>query len=393
VLPVEHRTPGGDAPAGGWAQPGPAAGPWTQAGANGSAPAQVWTDPSAGRLLLQPHAEGEPAREFVLNGHNVTIGRAPACTVSLPDDPLVSRLHAVLHYDADRYTISDLGSSNGTLVNGTAIQGVTPLAEGDRITVGQHVLIFTQTPGRPTAAAYADGPADVPVPQGPPSLPPMPDAPNWEALLAQNDGAEVPGAPGGATVAAPAQAGAADETVEVIDAAESGDTPVIDMANAAQSDQETASAPPASDAIPPVRAGDQTVETGPRTGQLEALRTQIVETSAVLARWTETTAQNTKRLRAGLADVAGLVAAALTAATGDSAETSAGGAEGALRNLEALIEVAEQAANDPHHVNALVALAGRSGDIVTALRIQQHLIDQLVLLRDRLDALARQEGW
>lgn len=219
----------------------------------------------------------------------------------------------------------------------------------------------------------------------------MPDAPNWEALLAQNDGAEVPGAPGGAAVAVPAQARDADESIEVIDTAESRDAPVIDAANAAQADQETASVPPALDAIPPVRVGDQTVETGPRTGQLEALRTQIVETSAVLARWTETTAQNTKRLRAGLADVAGIVAAALTATTGDSAE--AGGAEGALRNLETLIEVAEQAANNPHHVNALVALAGRSGDIVTALRIQQHLIDQLVLLRDRLDALARQEGW
>jgi pSer/pThr/pTyr-binding forkhead associated (FHA) protein len=109
---------------------------------------------AAGRLILTSANGAGTPREFILDGRNVTIGRAPACTISLPDDQLASRLHAMLHFTGEHYTISDLGSSNGTLVNGALIQGAMPLADGDCISVGEYIITFAQqTAAQPAAAA------------------------------------------------------------------------------------------------------------------------------------------------------------------------------------------------------------------------------------------------
>ena len=77
-------------------------------------------------------------REFPLDGHEIRIGRAPSCEINLDGDPLVSRFHAVLRSsDGSSYAITDLGSSNGTLVNDTEIHAETPLREGDEVTIGE----------------------------------------------------------------------------------------------------------------------------------------------------------------------------------------------------------------------------------------------------------------
>src|SRR5215469_10572111 len=56
-------------------------------------------------------------REFALDGHELRVGRAPSCEINLDGDPLVSRFHAVMRPGENGYIISDLNSSNGTLVN------------------------------------------------------------------------------------------------------------------------------------------------------------------------------------------------------------------------------------------------------------------------------------
>lgn len=77
-------------------------------------------------------------REFPLDGHEIRIGRAPSCEINLDGDPLVSRFHAVLRSsDGTSYAITDLGSSNGTLVNDNEIHAETPLREGDEVTIGE----------------------------------------------------------------------------------------------------------------------------------------------------------------------------------------------------------------------------------------------------------------
>jgi Protein of unknown function (DUF3662)/FHA domain len=72
----------------------------------------------------------------------MTLGRSRDCDIAI-DDPSVSRRHAELHREDGGFTLVDLGSTNGTQVNGQKIDRVT-LQSGDRITLGQTELRFEQ---------------------------------------------------------------------------------------------------------------------------------------------------------------------------------------------------------------------------------------------------------
>ena len=77
------------------------------------------------------------ARERIpLQGDRITIGHASTNDVPLPFDPTVSRVHAVLERVASRWCVRDLGSRNGTFVNGERIFGERPLRDGDEIRAG-----------------------------------------------------------------------------------------------------------------------------------------------------------------------------------------------------------------------------------------------------------------
>ena len=69
---------------------------------------------------------------------SVLIGRTPQCDVVLSASQ-VSREHARVSLDGDRWTLSDLGSSNGCFVNGERIQQ-RALADGDLISLGEYPL-------------------------------------------------------------------------------------------------------------------------------------------------------------------------------------------------------------------------------------------------------------
>ncbi len=90
---------------------------------------------------------GTPPRVFTLFDDQTLVGR-PAAGVRTPvpvaDDPGVSRRQAVLvRRDDGTLAVRDLGSANGTTVNGHAVTpGVdTPLADGDRIAVGAWTVL------------------------------------------------------------------------------------------------------------------------------------------------------------------------------------------------------------------------------------------------------------
>jgi ABC-type multidrug transport system ATPase subunit len=72
----------------------------------------------------------------------VTIGRDPKCGLVL-SHPLVSRQHAKLSLAGGTATLADLGSANGTFVNGKAVRAPVKLNPGDRIDVGPYTLTFT----------------------------------------------------------------------------------------------------------------------------------------------------------------------------------------------------------------------------------------------------------
>jgi len=80
-------------------------------------------------------------REVMLAAGENIIGRAPDAAVFV-DDTGVSRQHARVIVDGSRATVEDLGSKNGTIVDGQRIEGSTPLANGALIVVGATVLRF-----------------------------------------------------------------------------------------------------------------------------------------------------------------------------------------------------------------------------------------------------------
>jgi hypothetical protein len=83
----------------------------------------------AGSLLLQD------GKRVPLGEKTVTIGRLADCDIVL-SDPNVSRHHAEVRPRGDGFEVADLGSTNGTRVNGTTVSGGRQLVDGDEITVG-----------------------------------------------------------------------------------------------------------------------------------------------------------------------------------------------------------------------------------------------------------------
>lgn len=82
------------------------------------------------RLRVVP-PRGEPFEREV-EGDSVVIGRSSQCDLTVAD-PFLSRRHARLRRQAERWVIEDLGSHNGTLLNGRQVTRPTPVASGDEI--------------------------------------------------------------------------------------------------------------------------------------------------------------------------------------------------------------------------------------------------------------------
>lgn len=89
---------------------------------------------------------------FRLNpGEVMTVGRAPSNRIVLRDE-ICSRNHCEVFLEESRWILRDLGSRNGTLVNGRRISGEWPLEEGQRIQIGSFELGFTYDLSRPFPA-------------------------------------------------------------------------------------------------------------------------------------------------------------------------------------------------------------------------------------------------
>ena len=97
------------------------------------------------RVLLQLADQGR-TREFPLEGFAVCrIGRSEHSTVVLDGDGRVSRNHALVQrMETGGYYLSDLGSRNGTVLNGRQVVNPTVLRSGDVIRLGGYELVFIQ---------------------------------------------------------------------------------------------------------------------------------------------------------------------------------------------------------------------------------------------------------
>jgi DNA-binding SARP family transcriptional activator len=96
-----------------------------------------------------------------LTDERMTIGRSESSSIPL-DDAAVSRLHAVLQCYPGGWSIRDLGSANGTFVNGEPLAGEQQLRPGDEIRVGSISLVFRsrqRSASRATLRWPGEGPA------------------------------------------------------------------------------------------------------------------------------------------------------------------------------------------------------------------------------------------
>jgi pSer/pThr/pTyr-binding forkhead associated (FHA) protein/S1-C subfamily serine protease len=116
-------------------------------------------DPAAPLLRLRRVGGG---KDLVGQGREIVIGRAAACTIPLRTvaDTIVSKRHALVAIAADgSATVGDLGSKNGSFVNGRQIDGTVPLALGDRLMLGwQGPLLEVRALG-PSVMAEGQGAA------------------------------------------------------------------------------------------------------------------------------------------------------------------------------------------------------------------------------------------
>ncbi len=88
-------------------------------------------------VLLQ----GGAATPYSLTNAETVLGRHPDCTIQLESN-MVSRRHAKVISAGGRYYIEDMGSGNGTYLNGQQIQGRTELKHNDRIKLGPMLLRY-----------------------------------------------------------------------------------------------------------------------------------------------------------------------------------------------------------------------------------------------------------
>jgi len=123
------------------------------------------------RLILVTAEGGQQAID--LRSVN-SLGRHPNNSVQLLDK-IVSKEHCVIEQRGEQFVLRDLGSLNGTYINGERVRGEGPLKHGDEIALGATRARFDDGSGRPMAAAY------------------LPPSPGWQAQPAGTTNPNPPG--------------------------------------------------------------------------------------------------------------------------------------------------------------------------------------------------------
>ncbi|HLZ25596.1 MAG TPA: FHA domain-containing protein [Ktedonobacterales bacterium] len=328
-------------------------------------PAQVATVVSRARLVVRSisSAEGQPGsdeREFILDEHDVAVGRSPSCDIPLSGDQLASRRHALIRFKNGHYTVVDLGSSNGTYLNDHEVREETPLQDGDFIKIGGHEIQFSTAPASPHAS-LAGARMSMPLPATPlAETNPNVHAIDFAGLAQAVPASEADVAPDAAQLS---QEEAGEPSPDLLEA------PSDAVAPGAEPDSEALAGADDVEEAAPHEAGAvnfvMTEPSGapaslPAEDTIDALRTQLNEVSAALTERAAHAAATAARSRAALSEVRAQLTSALAASPSapDDASTS---------DLSELVAVARQAAEHPRHLDYVTTLAARASEIADAL--------------------------
>jgi pSer/pThr/pTyr-binding forkhead associated (FHA) protein len=292
-----------------------------------------------------------------LNGQDVVIGRLPTCEICLDDDPLVSRYHANLSFRDGMYVLADMGSSNGTYLNSEIVTEDTILQSGDAITVGIHEILvrsghnFPEHLRRnPRQAGKGDAPGGS---NTSPNLP-VAQADDGYAPEGSLDGGILSGPPG--------------DTLP-----EAGPLFIEPVGQAVAPS-------PSAETI----GSSETVPRGNRH-DFGAIQSQLEDLARTLGQQVEEDTRVARELRLSLeaarATLANLLATELEPMMALFSV-----------DLNELIEVAGQAADNPRHVDYVTALAARAGTIAETLAALQRLQSQNGILANLHALYAQLDG-
>lgn len=85
--------------------------------------------------IIEHTGKGKEARAWVITQEEFLIGRGADCDLRLTDKT-ISRHHCTIRISSDEVTLADLGSVNGTFVNGQRVRSQITLASGDALRLG-----------------------------------------------------------------------------------------------------------------------------------------------------------------------------------------------------------------------------------------------------------------
>lgn len=117
-----------------------------------------------------------PGAVYPLEGDQLTVGRDSSNGVAI-NDAEVSRRHARLTFQGGKYVIEDLGSTNGTFVNGQRLSGPHVLKPGDVVAFGEQIVLMYDAANIDPGATMASPRNAVRAAVPPPAVPPP--APNY----------------------------------------------------------------------------------------------------------------------------------------------------------------------------------------------------------------------
>jgi pSer/pThr/pTyr-binding forkhead associated (FHA) protein len=144
----------------------------------------------AAQFQLVMHSGPTPGKIFPMEGDVITIGREAGNGIVI-NDAEVSRKHTQFVFQGGKYIVTDLGSTNGTFVNGQRLTGQHILQPGEVISLGEQINLLFEAVAQidPNATMLSSNrapampkpvpPAPIPSPRPQPVVPPVPQPVNY----------------------------------------------------------------------------------------------------------------------------------------------------------------------------------------------------------------------
>ena len=114
-----------------------------------------------------------PGAAFTLEGDQLTIGRDSVNEIVI-NDAEISRRHARLTFQGGKYVLEDLGSTNGTFVNGQRLAGPRVLKAGEVVSFGEQIVMVFEATNFDAGATVVSPRASAVPPVSRPVMPPPP---------------------------------------------------------------------------------------------------------------------------------------------------------------------------------------------------------------------------